>query len=68
MLEKFRKENESQEGHKIAPPNRTFCDDVSVLYNIVTASHKWLMSSWNVTSLTKELNFLFFVTLIVTYG
>ena len=47
-----------------AAPNRTYCNNenvlcVFVLSNIVTTGHLWLLSTWNVASVTEELNFKF---------
>ena len=38
--------------------NETFCDDENVLYLFyVIGSYMWLWSTWNVASVTVELNF-----------
>ena len=50
--------------------NRTFCYDesfVSPQFNVVANSHIWLQSTWNVTSVTEETNFIFFNFLLLIF-
>ena len=43
--------------------NRASCDDGTfpVLLSVVVTSHTWLLSTWNIASMTKELNCEFYL-------
>ena len=52
-------------------PNRTLYDEkcsISALSSVVTTSHVWLLSTWNATSATVEVNFSYLIWIwIATY-
>lgn len=43
--------------------NGSLWDDENVLYLLSSVSHMWLLSSWNVDSVTEELNLKFYLIL-----
>ena len=45
-------------------PNRTFCDDGTVLYLHIATNPVWLLKTWKVASVTEELSFKFYLILI----
>ena len=50
--------------------NRTFYYDesfVSPQFNVVANSYIWLQSTWNVTSVTEETNFIFLNFLLLLF-
>ena len=51
--------------------NRTFYYDESFVlpqFNVLANSHRWLQSTWNVTSVTEETNFIFYKFSFISFS